>query len=167
MTRTLKIAIAGAAGRMGRQLIRCGHQAGHHILGGSEAPGSAYLHQDLGTLADLPEIGITTTADIGQAAHSAEVWIDFTTPQATLSALKQLPDLGVHTAIIGTTGFTPDEEYDVEQAAEKLTVLRAGNFSLGINLLESLVKQAAERLGQDWDIEILDIYVSLAAYRTG
>ena len=158
MTTELKLAIAGCAGRMGRQLASAALSAGHTISGGSEAPGADAVGEDVGRLAGVDPIGVSATSDISMAATGAMAWLDFTVPKATLSALQVLPDLGVRAAIIGTTGFSASEEQDISSAAGKLAIVKAGNFSLGVNLLEALVRQAAARLGEDWDIEIAETH---------
>lgn len=158
MTLSLNIAIAGAAGRMGRQLVNAAIDSGHKISGGSEAPGSTALGQDIGSLAGLKDLGVLAHAGIGEAAKGAGVWIDFTVPRATLTALSALPRLGVKAAVIGTTGFTGAEERQIAEAAANIAIVKAGNFSLGVNLMEALVRQAAARLGEDWDIEVLETH---------
>ena len=158
MSKHINIAVAGCAGRMGRQLVSVGRASGHAITGGSEVAGSAAIGRDIGTLAGLEPIGVACAADLNVAARGASVWIDFTVPAATLSALEQLPGAGAKAAIIGTTGFTPEEDARIQSAAEKLVIVKAGNFSLGVNLLEALVRQAAASLGPDWDIEVLETH---------
>ena len=158
MTDHLNIAIAGAAGRMGRQLVKAAIDQGHRISGGSEAPGSIHLGRDIGELADIKPLGVAAYASIAEAAKGADVWIDFTVPRVTLAALDVLPSVGVKAVVIGTTGFTPEEEAAIERAGERLAIVKAGNFSLGVNLLQALVKQAASRLGDDWDIEVLETH---------
>lgn len=158
MTSRLNIAVAGCAGRMGRQLVKAAHGAGHGLSGGSEAPGSAYLGRDLGSVAGLEPLGAVAHAGMSEAGKGADVWIDFTVPSATLMALSMLPSLGVKAAIVGTTGFSDADLSQVETASERIAIVKAGNFSLGVNLLEALVRQAAARLGEDWDIEILETH---------
>jgi len=158
MTTRLNMAVAGCAGRMGRQLVKAAHEAGHAVTGGSEAPGSEYLGRDLGTLAGLDPLGAVAHAGMSEAGKGADVWMDFTVPSATLLALSMLPSLGVKAAIIGTTGFSEAEEAQITLAAERVAIVKAGNYSLGVNLLEALVRQAASRLGEDWDIEVLETH---------
>ncbi len=143
---------------MGRQLVRAAHEAGHALSGGSEAPGSEFLGQDLGPLAGVEPLDAVAHAGITEAGKGADVWIDFTIPSATLMALAMLPSLGVKAAIVGTTGFSEAEEAQIATAAERIAIVKAGNYSLGVNLLESLVRQAASRLGEDWDIEVLETH---------
>lgn len=151
MTTRLNIAIAGSAGRMGRQLIGAALRAGHTVSGGSEVPGSDQIGKDLGTLGGLEPNGVTVEADVARAAQGANVWIDFTVPAATLSALSTS---GAPAFVIGTTGFSEAEEQKIKAKSASAAIVKAGNFSLGVNLLEALVKQAAARLGEDWDIEV-------------
>lgn len=158
MTNSMKIAIAGSAGRMGRHLIAAAVQAGHEISGGSEAPGAPFLGRDLGTLAGLEPLGVSAVEPVTEAAKGATVWIDFTIPSATLANLSPLPQLGVQGAVIGTTGFSDAQYAEIQAAAGSLAIVKAGNFSLGVNLLEALVKEAAARLGSDWDIEVLETH---------
>jgi 4-hydroxy-tetrahydrodipicolinate reductase len=158
MTKQMNIAVAGCAGRMGRQLVSAALAAGHKISGGSEAPGSDAIGADIGQLVAGEPIHAQVSDGPGGAAAGAQVWLDFTIPNATLAALQALPGLGVRAAIIGTTGFTDAEEDEITAAAEHLAIVKAGNFSLGVNLLEALVRQAAARLGEDWDIEIAETH---------
>ena len=158
MTNSLSIAIAGAAGRMGRQLIATSIAANHQITGGTESAQSPSLKDDLGELAGMKPIGLSPVTDVVNAAATASVWIDFTTPAATLAALESLRHTGVHAVIIGTTGFSETEENTIRKAAEHFAIVKAGNFSLGVTLMTALTKLAASRLGADWDIEILETH---------
>lgn len=158
MTKQLNIAVAGCAGRMGRQLISAALAAGHAVTGGSEAPTSDTIGKDIGQLVSGEPIGAVVSDGAAGAAKGANAWLDFTVPNATLAALSILPTMGVRAAVIGTTGFAPAEEAQIAAAAENLAIVKAGNFSLGVNLLEALVRQAAARLGEDWDIEIAETH---------
>lgn len=158
MTNSLSIAVAGAAGRMGRQLIAAGLAANHKITGGTEAAESANLSQDLGALAGVKAIGLKPVTDVVNAAANASVWIDFTVPAATLAALESLRHTAVHAVVIGTTGFTAEQEEAIAQAGKHFAIVKAGNFSLGVNLMTALTKIAAESLGPEWDIEILETH---------
>ncbi len=156
---SIQLAIAGAAGRMGRALVAAvACEADLQVVGGSERPGSSALGADLGILAGVDALGIVCSDNPSAAARTAQVWIDFTTPAASLSALSALQSSPVKAIILGTTGFEPDHEAQIAEAAQHFCIVRSGNFSLGINLLIGLVKQAAERLGPDWDIEIFEAH---------
>lgn len=151
----LRIAIAGAAGRMGQALVRASGD-GFIVVGGTERPGSPQLGQDIGGLAGLKPIGAVTVETPAEAAKTADIWIDFTTPSAAIAALDNLKSASVKAAIIGATGFKPDEDALVALHAGRLAIVKTGNFSLGVNLLAALVEQAAARLGTDWDIEVFE-----------
>jgi 4-hydroxy-tetrahydrodipicolinate reductase len=85
-------------------------------------------------------------------------WLDFTAPAATLQALESLQETNVRAAIIGTTGFSADDEPQIAAAAKRIAIVRSGNFSLGVALLAEFVRQAAARLSVDWDIEISETH---------
>lgn len=146
---TLKIAIAGAAGRMGQALAK---SAGldFRVVGGSERPNSVMLGEALGQ-------GVVS-ADVAKAAADADVWLDFTSPPATLAALDALKSTGVRAVVIGTTGFVPNDEKAIAAHAERLAIVKAGNYSLGVNLLLAMVEKAAAALGPEWDIEISETH---------
>jgi len=156
---TISIAIAGAAGRMGSALIRAASaDPRFRIAGGTERSGSRALGMDLGALAGAGGFGVDAADSVHTAATSADVWIDFTTPEATVEALDALTHTQVRAAIVGTTGLSAAQEASVAEAAKRLAIVRSGNFSLGVNLLAALVKQAASKLGQGWDIEIAEAH---------
>ena len=155
---TLSIAIAGAAGRMGRARPRApSADARFAVTAGTERDGP-YLCADLGLLAGDAALSVLATASADTAGAQADVWLDFTTPDATLDALNQLAATKVRAAIIGTTGLTPDQDQQIAAHATRIAIVRSGNFSLGVNLLAALVKQAASALGPDWDIEISETH---------
>jgi 4-hydroxy-tetrahydrodipicolinate reductase len=148
---TLKIAIAGVAGRMGQALIKAAAGGEFVVVGGSERPGSPDIGRDLGG-------GATISDAANKAAASADAWIDFTTPEATLAALDQIKSTNVKAAIVGTTGLAPTHHQKIAEHAKRIAIVQTGNFSLGVNLLLGLIEQAAERLGADWDIEISETH---------
>ncbi|MCL4124532.1 UNVERIFIED_CONTAM: hypothetical protein GTU68_056900, partial [Idotea baltica] len=143
---------------MGRQLTAAAITTGMTVVGGSETADSGHLSQDIGVLAGGTAIGLTPQSDTVTAAANADIWVDFTRPRASIAALKALAHTRVRGVVIGTTGFSPAEEDEIRQASESLAIIKAGNFSVGINLLQALTRLAAERLGEDWDIEILETH---------
>ena len=159
MAQDIKIAVTGAGGRMGRTLIRLiSETEGLALAGGIEAEGSPHIGTDLGTLAGLAApLGIKASADALTIIKDADALIDFSVPEASLefAALTAQARI-VH--VIGTTGFKPEDEARIEAAARHATIIKAGNMSLGVNLLASLVRQAAKALGSEWDIEILEMH---------
>jgi 4-hydroxy-tetrahydrodipicolinate reductase len=161
MTRSsdaLKVAVAGVAGRMGRQLAAMVIDRGHMLAGASEVAQAGVFDEDVGTLAGRRAVGVWPSPDVQEAAASADVWIDFTRPEATLAALGALRSTPVRAVVIGTTGFAPDQEIVIRAAADRFTIVKAGNFSVGINVLQALTRLAASRLGADWDIEVLEAH---------
>lgn len=156
---TLSIAIAGAAGRMGRALIfAASHDPRFTITGGTERSEGQFLGVDLGALAGLAPLFMTTGEAAELAAEKAQVWIDFTTPDATLNALTALASTPTRAAVIGTTGLSAAQEATIADHAKRIAIVRSGNFSLGVTLLSALVEQAAQRLGPEWDIEVTEAH---------
>ena len=147
----LPVAIAGGAGRMGQTLRQVLEDDKRFVLAGSsEVQGSAYLTEDSGS-----EI---RSADPETAARHATVWVDFTRPDITLAAADALQETGVHGLVIGTTGFSDEEQARLEALSSRFAIVKAGNFSLGIAMLCALVRDAAARLGPGWDAEILETH---------
>ncbi len=154
------LAIAGAAGRMGREVVAAAVDQGFTVAGATETPEAGVFCEDVGHLAGRKPIGVYPVAHPGDAGAQADAWIDFTRPAATLVALEALRATPVRAVIIGTTGFSPAGETAIAAAAKRYAIVKTGNFSIGVNLLEALVRLAASRLGADWDIEILETHHS-------
>lgn len=155
----IKIVLPGAAGRMGRVLINAIAQTeGISLIGGIEPEGSPHLGADLGVLGGLGEkLGIEVTSDPLPLVAKADAIIDFTVPKATVeyAALAAQARI-VH--VIATTGFSADEEAKIEAAARHATIIRAGNMSLGVNLLTALTRRVAKALDDIWDVEVLEMH---------
>jgi 4-hydroxy-tetrahydrodipicolinate reductase len=153
----LKVVIAGAAGRMGRALIRALHETPDVVLAGAlEAKGHPDLGKDAGVLAGLAPANIALTDDALPLIAQAEAVIDFTRPQTSV----ELADLAAQARIvhvIGTTGFSKDDETRIGAAARHAVIVKSGNMSLGVTLLAALVKQAARAL-PGFDIEIVEMH---------
>jgi 4-hydroxy-tetrahydrodipicolinate reductase len=153
---TLKLAIAGAAGRMGRELAKIVHSTpGCVLAGGLEAPNSPHLGADFGELIGEKKLGVAISADASAVIAACDGIIDFTVPKATLSLLKVTKGK-IH--VIGTTGIDAAGDAEITAAAKYSTIVKTGNYSLGVNMLAALVKRAAAALGQDFDIEILEMH---------
>lgn len=154
----MKLAVMGAAGRMGRELIRAVHETkGCVVAGGTEAQGSDALGADLGVLAGVGELGVTVTDAPLELFARIDGILDFTSPAATVA----FADLAAQARIVhvmGTTGFTSEDEAKIEAAARHATIIKAGNMSLGVNLLAALTKKVAEALDEDFDIEVLEMH---------
>lgn len=154
----MKIAVMGAAGRMGQELIRAvAATPGCTVSGGTEKAGSEAVGRDLGTLAGLEALGVAVSSDIVAVISGADAVLDFTTPHATSGFAKIAAEHGV-VHVIGTTGFDAASEAIVTEAAKRTAIIKAGNMSLGVNLLAALTKQVAAALGEDFDIEIVEMH---------
>ncbi|MDG1007709.1 MAG: 4-hydroxy-tetrahydrodipicolinate reductase [Alphaproteobacteria bacterium] len=154
----MRLIVNGCAGRMGRTLIRLIHaDPALDLAGGLEAKDSAALGQDLGVLAGGEKLGINASDDALALMAAADGVIDFTTPAASVE-LAGLAAQARSVHIIGTTGFDAAQEEAIAAAARHARIVKSGNMSLGVNVLAGLVKQAAAQLGDDWDIEILDMH---------
>lgn len=153
-----RIGVIGCAGRMGRMLVAdIAASAGCTLAGGAARPGGGALGRDLGELAGLGPIGLAAGDDPERLLRDSDVGIEFTTPSATAEHALLAARLG-KPVVIGTTGLEGAEERAVRDAATRVPIVWAANTSLGINLLFGLVDQVAQRLGPDWDIEIMEMH---------
>lgn len=154
----MRLAVAGAAGRMGRTITRIIHETeGCMVAGGLEAPGASGMGADIGSLAGIGEIGVPVVDDALPLFTQIDGIIDFTVPAvsvelAGLSAQARI----VH--VIGTTGCTADDEAKIKAAARHATIIKSGNMSLGVNLLAALVRRVAATLDDNFDIEIVEMH---------
>lgn len=153
----IRIVVAGAAGRMGRTLVRIvSDTKGCVVSGALEARGHPDLGQDAGTLVGLAPLGVTLTDDPLPALAQAQAVIDFTVPSVSLE-LAALASQARIVHVIGTTGFSADDEAKIRAAARHAIIVKSGNMSLGVTLLASLVARAAKVL-PDFDIEIVEMH---------
>ena len=153
-----RIAVLGAAGRMGRELVRAVQSTqGCVLAGGADAPQCNAIGSDLGTLAGLEPLGLALTGDPLELIGRSDALIDFTSPQATVAFAAKAANAGlVH--VIGTTGFSENDEAAIAAAAKAATIIKAGNMSLGVNLLTAITQKVAEALDADYDIEIVEMH---------
>ena len=146
----MKIAIAGAAGRMGQMLVReIARTEGSSLAGALEHAGSNMLGTETG--------GVKIVADPAAAIAAANVLIDFTVPAATVAHARVCADKGV-SMVIGTTGLDPEQTKAIHEAAKKVPILWAANMSLGVNILLALVEKTASMLDPAYDIEIVEMH---------
>jgi 4-hydroxy-tetrahydrodipicolinate reductase len=156
---TIQIGITGAAGRMGRTLIqaldRCTYDI--ELTAALEQPKSSLLGADAGELAGLGKNGITVLDSLAEVIDRIDVLIDFTVPVATVANAKLCAHEG-KAIVIGTTGFTAEQQAELDAAAVAIPVCKASNFSTGVNLCFQLLDMAARVLGDDVDIEIYEAH---------
>jgi 4-hydroxy-tetrahydrodipicolinate reductase len=154
----LKIAVTGAAGRMGRELIRAVHANEACVLAGAvEQAGSLALGQDAGLLAGLGKLGVVIVDDPLELFTKIDAVLDFSAPAASLEFAALAANARI-IHVMGTTGMSAAEEAKVSAAARHATIIKTGNMSLGINLLSALVRKVAEALDADFDIEVLEMH---------
>ncbi len=151
------VAIAGAAGRMGRSLVELGHRASElRLVAAFEAPGNPLLGQDVGAIAGIGPIGIPLTSDASLAELPFDVLIDFTTVEASLAHLETCVQAG-RRVVLGTTGFG-ERRALIDAAATRIGIVFAPNMSVGVNLCFKLLALAARVLGDDFDVEIIEAH---------
>ncbi|GEO82496.1 4-hydroxy-tetrahydrodipicolinate reductase [Pararhodospirillum oryzae] len=154
----MRIGIVGCAGRMGRMLLKeTLATTGAELAGGIERKGSPAVGIDLGVLADGAMVGLTAGDDPATLFTAADVVIDFSTPSATVShaALAARTETAL---VIGTTGLGPADVTVLEAAAQQVPIVYAPNMSAGVTLLMALTEQVAAILGDDYDIEIVEMH---------
>ncbi|MER0237454.1 4-hydroxy-tetrahydrodipicolinate reductase [Fulvimarina sp. MAC8] len=154
-----RIAVFGAAGRMGRTIIRIvSEMEGASLVSALESASSSSLGDDAGSLAGLKRAGVAVTSDIASALERADAVIDFSAPAASAMLSEAAAKAGC-AHIIGTTGFSADHEDRIAKSAEATAIVKSGNMSLGVNLLAGLVEQAARALPRNlFDIEVLEMH---------
>ncbi|TBU92837.1 4-hydroxy-tetrahydrodipicolinate reductase [Stutzerimonas kirkiae] len=153
-----RIAVTGAAGRMGRILIEAVRQAeGAQLSAAIDRPDSSLIGADAGELAGLGKVGVALVGELGVVTTDFDVLIDFTHPSVTLANLGTCRQAG-KSMVIGTTGFSPEEKQRLAEAAQEIPIVFAANFSVGVNLCLKLLDTAAQVLGDEVDIEIIEAH---------
>ncbi|MDE3029411.1 MAG: 4-hydroxy-tetrahydrodipicolinate reductase, partial [Paracoccaceae bacterium] len=152
------IVVTGASGRMGQTLVRLIAASDRmRLVGCVEREGHAWIGRDIGAAMGGADLGVTVTDDALEAFANAQAVIDFTSPEASLGfAALAAQARAVH--VIGTTGFTDAQIAWLEPASRHAVIIRAGNMSLGVNLLVQLTRKVAEALDADFDIEIVEAH---------
>ena len=154
----MKLIVVGAAGRMGRTLTRIVTESeGVTVTGAIDRDGVAEIGKDAGVLAGVGELGVTVTTDPLPLFAKADGVLDFTVPAATVGFAEIAAQARI-AHIIGTTGLTADDDERIAAAARHAPIVKSGNMSLGVNLLAVLVRQAAQALDPDFDIEVLEMH---------
>jgi 4-hydroxy-tetrahydrodipicolinate reductase len=147
-----RVAIVGALGRMGEMVRQAISRAPDLVVGGAlERPG----HPELGADCD----GARLTDDPALAMTAADVVVDFSLPESTLRNLRVACDMGV-AYVTGTTGFDDEGHKQIRELAERVPICHAPNFSLAVNVLAWLTREAAAKLGPDFDAELFELHHS-------
>jgi 4-hydroxy-tetrahydrodipicolinate reductase len=154
----MRLVVTGAAGRMGKMLVKTIVETkGVVLVGALEREGAAALGDDAGALAGCDKLGVPIGADPLAAVLHADGIVDFSSPAASVefAALAAQARI-VH--VIGTTGLSEEDLTRIGAAARHAAIVRSGNMSLGVSLLATLTRKVAEALGEDFDIEIVEMH---------
>lgn len=159
MERKIRVAVLGAVGRMGRQLVDCVlNEPGMTLAAALEREDCPLLGQDAGTVAGAGGCGVALAADVPAALGQCDVVIDFTAAEVTRRIAPQAAAAGV-AMVIGSTGLTDADMQALEQlAAAGARIVQAPNMSVGVNLLFALSRRVARTLGEDYDVEIVEMH---------
>ena len=153
-----RIAITGSGGRMGRMLVaEIQGTPGCVVSGGTETPNNPLIGRDLGELAGLGTLGVTASGDREAVFAQADAVVDFTSAAASVEHAQLAASLK-KPLVIGTTGLDDAMAAAVREAAKHAPIVWAANMSLGVNLLLGLVEQVAGILGEDYDIELVEMH---------
>ena len=153
----IRIAVAGAAGRMGRTIMRC--VLGDRectLVGAIEYTDHPCVGSDAGLICGCDPTGVAITSDSTAALRNANALIDFTTPTVSTEFATRSADARI-VHVIGTTGFNQEQEATIEAASRSAIIIKSGNMSLGANLLAALAAQAA-RVLRDFDVQIVEMH---------
>ncbi|HKM97307.1 MAG TPA: 4-hydroxy-tetrahydrodipicolinate reductase [Buttiauxella sp.] len=154
----VRVAIAGAGGRMGRQLIQAALQMDGVILGAAlERTGSSLVGSDAGELAGVSKTGVVVSDNLDAVVNDFDVFIDFTRPEGTLNHLAFCRQHGKG-MVIGTTGFDEAGKQAITDASADVPIVFAANFSVGVNVMLKLLEKAAKVMGDYTDIEIIEAH---------
>ena len=154
----IKVAVTGAAGRMGGRIITAIKENDELELAGAvERAGHALVGADAGSVAGCGALGVPISGTLEEALQNADVLIDFTFPEVTLANAAVCARLG-KSLVVGSTGFTPEQRARLEEFAATIPVVLAPNMSVGVNLCFKLLKDVAKTLGDAFDVEIVELH---------
>ncbi|MEZ8825223.1 4-hydroxy-tetrahydrodipicolinate reductase [Vibrio amylolyticus] len=154
----VRVAIAGAAGRMGRNLVKATYlNQEAKVASGSERPESSLIGVDLGELCGEGKFDVAIVESLERSIEEYDVIIDFTAPVNTLANIELCKKYGKK-IIIGTTGFSESEKQLIDEAAKEIAIVMAPNYSVGVNLVFKLLEKAAKVMGDYCDVEIVEAH---------
>ncbi len=152
----MKIAVSGAAGRMGRRIIQLAHDHPEMVISGAlEAPGNPAVGNDAGELAAIGRIGVVISSNTEQVLQECDCLIDFSAAAASVEKVKAAASLK-KAIVVGTTGFSAEQRNQILEYGRATRCVIAPNMSPGVNLLYRLVEQAARAFGPEYDVEIVE-----------
>ncbi|ROQ92257.1 4-hydroxy-tetrahydrodipicolinate reductase [Desulfosoma caldarium] len=154
----VRAAVAGIGGRMGSRIAQIlGQTEGITLVGGLERPGHAAVGCDVGALSGTRPSGVVVEDTVERVLERCDVLIDFTVPEASLNHMKAAAAAG-RAMVIGTTGFSPDQQESIRTLAQKIACVLAPNMSVGVNVLFKVLRDIARLLGPDYDVEIVEAH---------
>jgi 4-hydroxy-tetrahydrodipicolinate reductase len=154
----MKIAVSGAAGRMGKRILTLAHaHPDMEISGALEYPGNPAVGSDAGELAGLGNLGVKISDDVDAVLAGCDVLIDFTSPEASVKHVKAAAAAG-KAIVVGATGISEDQKKEMVEAGSGTRCVIAPNMSMGVNLLFSIVERVACALGDAYDVEIVEAH---------
>ncbi len=154
----LRTIVCGANGKMGRRICALVEEdKDMQLVGAVDIKGSQAIGQDVGIISGIQPVGVSIKDDLKKVVEDGEVIIEFTTPDATIEHTRIAAD-NKKPIVIGTTGLKPDQIKEIEKFSAIIPIVLAPNMSLGVNMLFKLVKEVAQILGEDYDIEIVEMH---------
>lgn len=154
----VKIAITGAAGRMGKTLVTAVQESdGFELCAAIERPGVSAIGMDAGEVAGVGQCGVQIVSDLALVVDQFNLLIDFSTVEATLSNLALCQQAGKK-MVIGTTGFEDSQKASVQRSSEDIAIVFAPNMSVGINVTFKLLEIAASIFGDEVDVEVIELH---------
>lgn len=157
-TPAIRTVITGVSGRMGATLVRMVRDApGFRVVGGTDKPDSAAVGKDVGVVARLEPLELTTAASLAEIVDGCDVIIDFTSPEASLEHAR-ICARAKKALVIGTTGLSAEAKAGLLGPAREVAIVASPNMSIGVNLVVELAAQLAARLGADFDVEVLEAH---------
>ncbi|WP_277657288.1 4-hydroxy-tetrahydrodipicolinate reductase [Seleniivibrio woodruffii] len=154
----IKVAMVGAAGKMGRRIIALINEDDRCTVSGAlEHASSSFLGHDAGEVSGIGKIGVTITSDMQEALGGCDVFIDFTGAEPTMHNLDAYAKIG-KPVVIGSTGLSAAQTEKVKELAQKIPVLFSPNMSLGVNLTFKVLEMVSKAIGERYDIEIVEAH---------
>ncbi|HGE72112.1 TPA: 4-hydroxy-tetrahydrodipicolinate reductase [Candidatus Poribacteria bacterium] len=157
----IKVIVIGAGGRMGRMLVTgIANDKDLELVGAVEAPSVPFIGKDAGELAGIAKIGVEITGDshLSELFKKADVAINFITPKEAVIKHLQVAVENKKPMVIGTTGFNADEMIKIKELAGNIPCVMAPNMSIGINVMLKVIRDMAKVLGDDYDVEVIEIH---------
>ncbi len=154
----IRVIVTGAAGRMGGRILALTKETGDfQIVGATERPGHPAIGQDAGEVAGIGSVGVTVADSLSKIITGADVVMDFTAPEASIVHLRTASEAGV-AIVVGTTGLSKEHLDEARRLAPKMPCVISPNMSVGVNVLFKALKEVAQTLGDDYEVEVVEAH---------